>query len=359
MVIATPGRLVDFCKGDPSKDIPATITLADVSYLVLDEADRMLDMGFEPDIRKIVEGCQKVGTQEEVLAGKARQTLFFTATWPVGVQRIAAKFTNGKAMQVRIGQGASGNELTANSSVTQTVIVLEENEKFEKLKHIIATEMQGNETAIVFAMRKATCDVLQNDLLRATIPTKRSGRDMPLLAWCRAIHGDREQWERDQSLTAFRAMSTPDAKQLGRKAVLVATDVASRGLDIPGVSLIVVYDFGGEADRPGVESYVHRIGRTGRAGKLGRSFTLFTTEDAGAAPFVELLKGAGQEIPSDLEALAKKDAERVVHKKAKGGKGGKSKGAGKNGKGGGKSKGAGKSGKGGGKGKGKKGGKRK
>merc|ERR1712151_30393 len=125
---------------------------------------------------------------------------------------------------------------------------------------------------------------------------------------CRAIHGDKEQWERDQSLQAFRAMASPEAKQLGRKAVLIATDVASRGLDIPGVSLVVIYDFGGEADRPGVESYVHRIGRTGRAGKVGRSIAFFTPEDGGASAFAELLRGAGQNVPADLEALAVKDA---------------------------------------------------
>merc|ERR1712151_5499 len=118
---------------------------------------------------------------------------------------------------------------------------------------------------------------------------------------CRAIHGDKEQWERDQSLQAFRAMASPEAKQLGRKAVLIATDVASRGLDIPGVSLVIIYDFGGEADRSGVESYVHRIGRTGRAGKIGRSFAFFTPDDIGAPALMELLRSAGQSVPEDLK----------------------------------------------------------
>merc|ERR1712054_376113 len=121
VLIATPGRLLDFCAGDPKRDIKPSIELGNVTYLVLDEADRMLDMGFEPDIRKIVDMCPKTGKPEEaggatgMLAGSMRQTLFFTATWP-------------KAVQVRIGQGGDGDKLSANCNVTQTVLVLKEDE---------------------------------------------------------------------------------------------------------------------------------------------------------------------------------------------------------------------------------------
>merc|ERR1712217_668780 len=135
--------------------------------------------GFEPQIRRILSYCLKSGTCEEALSGFVRQTLFFTATWPVVIQRVAASFTNGCAKQVRIAQGSLGNDLTANSSITQ--------------KDIIVAELKGNECAIVFATRKATCDEMQNWVLGCTIPSKRGGREIPLASWCRAIHGDKEQ----------------------------------------------------------------------------------------------------------------------------------------------------------------------
>merc|ERR1712070_887728 len=140
VLIATPGRLLDFCSGDPKRDLKPTIELGNVTYLVLDEADRMLDMGVEPDIRKIVEMCPKTGKPEEaggatgLLAGSMMQTLFFTATWPKAVQQTARSLTASEAVQVRIGQGRDGDKLTANSSVKQVVKVMEEGEKLSRLK---------------------------------------------------------------------------------------------------------------------------------------------------------------------------------------------------------------------------------
>jgi len=280
-------------------------------------------MGFEPDIRRIAKACRQTGRRGEgfgaggAQAGARRQTLFFTATWPAAVQRAAAAFTSKSAVQIRIGQGSDGKQVTANSSVTQTVLVIPEEEKLSRLKQILEKELRPGETAIVFATRKTTCDQLEEMLKSATVSSNSGVRDpahpwvktmgpVPLCAWVRAIHGDREQWEREQNLNAFRSMTTKP--QAHRKAVLVATDVASRGLDIPGVALVVVFDFGGEADRPGVDSYVHRIGRTGRAGRTGKSFTFFTPEDAGAGAFVQLLRNAQQEVPAELDALVKQEA---------------------------------------------------
>merc|ERR1712050_249470 len=130
-----------------------------------------------------------------------------------------------------------------------------------------------------------------------------------------------EQWVRDESLATFRAITT--GKDNGRRGILVATDVAARGLDIPGVVLVIVYDFGGGGlgQDSGVESYVHRIGRTGRAGKIGKAYTFFTEHDTGAAKLVELLDDAKQKVPYELRDLAEKEKRR---RGGGGGKGGKS-----------------------------------
>jgi len=320
VLMATPGRLIDFCTGKEERSLGALVSLKAVGYLVLDE----LDMGFEADIRKIVGWCPKTGKPEEgwgaesSTAGTQRQTLFFTATWPKAVERTAASLTSANAAQVRIGQGA-GDELTANANVTQVVSVLQWSEKLGRLKEVLKAELHSGETAIIFAATKGACDYLEREI-----------RKLKLDAWCNAIHSGREQWERDETLTKFRTLTAGTGSE---KGILVATDVAARGLDIPGVALVVVYDFAQGDGRSGVESYVHRIGRTGRAGRRGRAFTFFSPEDAGARKLVELLDGAGQVVPKELEALADRDRG--------GGKGkGKGKGGGK-GKGKGKSKGGG------------------
>mmetsp|Transcript_73885 Transcript_73885/g.163288 ORF Transcript_73885/g.163288 Transcript_73885/m.163288 type:complete len:313 (+) Transcript_73885:3-941(+) len=298
----------------------------------------MLDMGFEPDIRKIVESCPQSGKAEEAggasgpKAGTKRQTLFFTATWPRAVQKTAEEFTARDTVQVRIGQGTDGDTLTANKNVAQAVYVIEEREKSAQLKALLAKELKPGETGIVFASMKHMCDTITWDIQRAGLGI-----------WCKTIHSGKEQWDRDEALAEFRALTAGRAD--GKRGILVATDVASRGLDIPGVALVVVYDFGRalhSGANGGVESYVHRIGRTGRAGKRGRAYTFFTREDQGSLELVELLRGAGQEVPSALVALSEeeandrwiKDSKKAYYRGGKG-KGGKGKGKGK-GKGGGK-----------------------
>ena len=263
--VATPGRLNDFLEPPPGFTAPVTATKA--AYVVLDEADRMLDMGFEPQIKKILKLCPK-----------ARQTVMFTATWPKSVQKIAEAFTS-NAVRIEIGGG--GGKLTANKSITQHVEVLEEDEKFERCKAILKKELGKNDTCIVFAGTKRRCDFLDRRL-------KQEG-----FSSAGAIHGDKEQHEREMILDNFRK---------GRGNILVATDVAARGLDIPGVAAIVVYDFPLQ-----VEDYVHRIGRTGRAGLAGKSFTFFTHENRGAAnEFIEILQGADQHVPIALQAMQRK-----------------------------------------------------
>lgn len=327
ILAATPGRLLDFATGDPRRDLEPTVILDSATYVVLDEADKMLDMGFEPDVRKILQKCPPSSKSSlDVMAGTARQTLFFTATWSTQVQAVAAYYTSKRGMKVKIGQGKAGNQLTANKSIMQKVLVVEESAKLAKLKQVIAGTLKGGETAIIFATRKQTCDELEKALAWDPLSPDPSP---PVCAWCKALHGDKDQGEREKILGAFRAMTTrPQGK---RKAVLVATDVASRGLDIPGVALVVIFDF---ADHHGdaLESYVHRIGRTGRGERQGSAVTFFTTQDVGAAGLVKLLRDASQEVPPQLEVLAKAlpSKEGDVQGRDKKGKGkGKGKGGGK------------------------------
>jgi len=355
VLIATPGRLLDLAFGQPEKGHKPAVSLENVNYLVLDEADRMLDMGFEEDIRAIADRCKPTGTPEEAggatgpKAGTKRQTLFFTATWPKEVKATAASLTSQEAVQISIGQGAGGDKLTANQNVEQRVMAMEEEEKIAKLWEVLEKDLKVGETALVFAAMKATCNDLEREFRR--------GKNL----WCKAIHSGKEQWDRDAALSEFREHTArPNPTQ---KAILIATDVASRGLDIPGVALVIVYDFGKalhSANNGGVESYVHRIGRTGRAGRKGKAVTFFTKEDCGAMELIELLKRANQNIPKELEDVANSEWYTRWEKKRKtmrfkprdygGGKGGgKDKGKGK-GKDFGGGKGKGKDSGGGGKG---------
>eukprot|EP00929_Paragymnodinium_shiwhaense_P047863 TRINITY_DN24278_c0_g1_i1.p1 TRINITY_DN24278_c0_g1~~TRINITY_DN24278_c0_g1_i1.p1 ORF type:complete len:699 (+),score=187.79 TRINITY_DN24278_c0_g1_i1:69-2099(+) len=283
ILVATPGRLLDFSRGNEKANRHPLVSLQSVCYFVLDEADRMLDMGFEGDIRRLAKQCQTMGV---------RQTLFFTATWPKMVQACAQVLTRVDTVHIRVGQ--TDSEMTATSSVAQTVRVIEEDEKPTQLKKVLNAELKKGETAMVFASTKGTCEKLHKKVL-AAVPD----------AWCEAIHKGKEQAERDKVLTAFRELT---AKPAGRRAVLIATDVASRGLDIPGVALVVVYDFSCKTVGRTVaaKAYVHRIGRTGRAGKTGRAIAFFTPEDRGAHELREMLQGSGQAVPEKLHALADK-----------------------------------------------------
>merc|ERR1711865_1083250 len=200
-------------------------------------------------------------------------------------------------------------------------------EKKEKMHHIIKDELGPGQTCVIFAAQKNVCDNLENEIWQ-------KGSEYGFKPWCRVIHSGREQWVRDEALQQFRTLTAGTGDQ---RAILVATDVAARGLDIPGVAMVVVYDFGKSkhGDGTSVESYVHRIGR---AGKSGKAWAFFTDEDSGASELVEVLEGSGQEIPPALQQLGDaewyKNMERENKKSwYKTGKGGKSKGGGKGGKG--------------------------
>ena len=301
VVVATPGRLNDFLAPPPGFSAPVRATHA--KYVVLDEADRMLDMGFEPQIKKILKLCPT-----------ARQTLMFTATWPDAVKKIADTFTNDPA-QIRIGDG--GTRLTANTSITQTVEIIDEERKLDRAIEVLKQNLTDGARGIVFCGTKRRCDFVDRKI-------KACG-----LRSAGAVHGDKDQAEREYSLDLFRK---------GKAPLLVATDVAARGLDIPGVAFVMVYDF-----PMATEDYVHRIGRTGRAGATGKSYCFFTQDNSHAArELMQILEGASQEVPEGLREMAE---QRGRKKGGRGGFGGRGRGGG-----GGRGRGGGR---GGGRGRGK------
>jgi len=243
VLIATPGRLMDlFQRGK--------IMLTDCKLLVIDEADRMLDMGFIPDIEEI---CSKLP--------KNRQTLLFSATMPPPIQKLASKFlTDPKRVEV-------ARPATANVNIEQRLVKVSADKKKDALKDLLRADELKN--AIVFCNRKTTVRELTTSLRRSGFAAGQ-------------IHGDMEQAERIAEFDRFKKDEIN---------ILVASDVAARGLDVKGVSHVFNYDVPWQPD-----DYVHRIGRTGRAGAKGIAITLATRADGEAIERIEKL--TGQKIAS-------------------------------------------------------------
>lgn len=268
--IATPGRLIDFISG-------REVSLRNCSYLVLDEADRMLDMGFEPQIRDIVETIRP-----------DRQTLMWSATWPSEIRNLAHEFLSDFA-HITIGSG----ELLANPNIEQKFYVVEsEDEKEDRLISLLEDlVLEGKNKVLVFAQTKRKVDYLTNFLSLNRIHTL-------------GIHGDISQFRRDKILNSFRKE---------RSSVLIATDVASRGLDITDIRHVVNFDF-----PTNIEDYIHRIGRTARGTSTGVSHSFFGRENAGLLKqLFAVLKKSDQEINPDLYSLAERKTSYPKYKNMK------------------------------------------
>jgi len=255
IVIATPGRLIDFLE-------QGTTNLRRCTYLVLDEADRMLDMGFEPQIRKIIEQIRP-----------DRQVLMWSATWPKEVKKLAEDFLQ-DYVQINIGS----LELSANHNIVQIVNICRDNEKDQKLSTLLQELSQEEGKTIIFAETKKKVDNITRAIQR--------------FGWhAMGIHGDKNQSERDWVLREFRKSSA---------GILVATDVAARGLDVDDVKYVINYDYPNSS-----EDYIHRIGRTGRSDQTGTAYTFFTPNNSKQArDLINVLTEANQEVDPELSKLA-------------------------------------------------------
>jgi ATP-dependent RNA helicase RhlE len=242
VLVATPGRLLDLLE-------QRTMTLQEVRVLVLDEVDRMLDMGFLPDVRRIVE---KISTD--------RQTLLFSATLPPEIERLAAWVLRDPEL-VEIGVRRSPAE-----TVTHAVYPVAAEQKFDLLMALL--ERTNFDSVLIFCRTKINADRLAHSLKHAKHAVA-------------VLHSNRTQRERIEALEGFKS---------GKYEVMVATDIASRGLDIAGVSHVINYDVPEHQ-----EDYVHRIGRTGRAQNVGDAFTLMNGEELPALQAIEHF--IGQKIP--------------------------------------------------------------
>lgn len=262
VVVATPGRLKDFMSD-------GTIDVSKTRYLVLDEADRMLDKGFEDDIKHII---------SHMPSSSKRQTAMFTATWPKSIRDLAATFMK-DPVKITIGRNDADDsgELRANTRIVQKVEVIDGAAKQQRLLQLLKEHTAGNkrnDRILIFCLYKKEALRIENFI-------RSRGFEVA------GIHGDMSQSARIASLESFKS---------GSVSLLVATDVAARGLDIPEVKLVINVTFPLTA-----EDYVHRIGRTGRAGKEGLAITMFTEQDkALAGALINVLKAAKQDVPEDL-----------------------------------------------------------
>ncbi|CAL1266357.1 unnamed protein product [Larinioides sclopetarius] len=255
IIVCTPGRMIDMLAANSGR----VTNLRRVTYLVLDEADRMFDMGFEPQVMRIVDGTRP-----------DRQTVLFSATFPRQMEALARRILT-KPIEVQVG----GRSVVCKD-VEQHVVVIEEDGKFLKLLELLGY-YQDQGSALVFVDKQENADLLLKDLIKASYN-------------CMALHGGIDQFDRDSTICDFKA---------GKVSVLIATSVAARGLDVKHLILVVNYDCPNH-----VEDYVHRCGRTGRAGNKGYAYT-FVTQEQGryAGDIIRALEQSSNPVPEDLQKL--------------------------------------------------------
>ncbi|GAA6102898.1 probable ATP-dependent RNA helicase DDX46 isoform X1 [Tachysurus ichikawai] len=255
IIVCTPGRMIDMLGANSGR----VTNLRRVTYVVVDEADRMFDMGFEPQVMRIMDNVRP-----------DRQTVMFSATFPRVMEALARRILN-KPVEVQVG----GRSVVC-SDVEQHVIVIEEAKKFLKLLEILG-HYQEKGTVIIFVDKQEHADSLLKDLMKASYP-------------CMSLHGGIDQYDRDSIINDFKS---------GACRLMVATSVAARGLDVKHLILVVNYNCPNH-----YEDYVHRAGRTGRAGNKGFAYTFITEDQARyAGEIIKALELSGSSVPSELEQL--------------------------------------------------------
>ncbi|CAG2116832.1 unnamed protein product, partial [Medioppia subpectinata] len=255
VVVCTPGRMIDMLAANSGR----VTNLRRCTYCVLDEADRMFDMGFEPQVMRIIDGIRP-----------DRQTVMFSATFPRIMEALARRILD-KPIEVQVG----GRSVVCKE-VEQNVIVIDEDEKFLRLLEILGRfAVEGS--AIVFVDKQENADMLLKELMHASYS-------------CLALHGGIDQNDRDSTIVDFKN---------GKVNVLVATSVAARGLDVKHCIVVINYDCPNH-----YEDYVHRCGRTGRAGNSGHAYTLITPEQGRYAnDLIKAFELSGIAVPAELQSL--------------------------------------------------------
>lgn len=255
IIVCTPGRMIDMLGANNGR----VTNLRRVTYVVMDEADRMFDMGFEPQVMRIVDNVRP-----------DRQTVMFSATFPRSMEALARRILS-KPIEVQVG----GRSVVC-SDVEQHVIVIEEEKKFLKLLEILG-HYQEKGSVIIFVDKQEHADGLLKDLMKASYP-------------CMSLHGGIDQYDRDSIINDFKN---------GACRLLVATSVAARGLDVKQLNLVVNYGCPNH-----YEDYVHRAGRTGRAGNKGYAYTFITGGQVRyAGDIIKALELSGSAVPPELELL--------------------------------------------------------
>lgn len=274
IVVCTVGRMIDLLAANAGR----VTNLRRVTYVVLDEADRMFDMGFEPQVMKIMANVRP-----------DRQTVLFSATFPRNMEALARK-TLSKPVEIIVG----GRSVVA-PEITQLVEVKNEDQKFHRLLELLGNlyehEQNADDRTLIFVNRQEAADLLLRDLMRKGYP-------------CMSIHGGKDQIDRDSTIDDFKAGIVP---------ILIATSVAARGLDVKQLKLVVNYDAPNH-----LEDYVHRAGRTGRAGNKGTAVTFLTSEEERySVDIAKALRQSGQPVPEQIQKMVESFIEKVKSGKEK------------------------------------------